>query len=127
MQACAAQQVAERDATSRGNRSGRWIFSLWVMNAGEQKTNSRREKTSLQACWRLPHEFWEERRLFQQRNWVGTACRRGLLEASKMRRVRLKARESVSLMVMDLAVLGKPKARERLSNLRAWMALRDSE
>ena len=48
-------------------------------------------------------------------------------DASKIRRERLKAIESVSLMEIDLAVLGKPKERERLSSLRAWMALRLSE
>lgn len=44
--------------------------------------------------------------------------------ASKIRRGRLKARESVSLSSMDLAVLDRPKDRERLSCLRVWVALR---
>jgi hypothetical protein len=48
-------------------------------------------------------------------------------EASKIRRETLKAVESVSLIDIDFVVLGKPKERERLSSLRAWMALRLSE
>lgn len=55
------------------------------------------------------------------------ACLLGWREASKIRRETLKAIESVSLMDIDLVVLGKPKERERLSSLRAWMALRLSE
>ncbi len=55
------------------------------------------------------------------------ACLLDWCEASKIRRERLKAIESVSLMDIDLAVLGKPKERECLSNLRAWMTLRLSE
>ena len=44
--------------------------------------------------------------------------------ASKIRRGRLKAKERVSDRSMALAVLERPKDRERLSCLRAWVALR---
>ena len=54
----------------------------------------------------------------------GGACFMACREASKIKRVRLKASESVSLISKDLAVLGKPKAGARLSCLRAWVALR---
>ena len=47
------------------------------------------------------------------------ACLLDWREASKIRRETLKAIESVSLMDIDLVVLGKPKERERLSSLRA--------
>ena len=47
------------------------------------------------------------------------ACLLDWREASKIRRETLKAIESVSLMDMDLAVLGKPNERERLRSLRA--------
>lgn len=51
-------------------------------------------------------------------------CLAAWREASKIRRVRLKARERVSLISIALAVLDKPKAGERLMCLRAWVALR---
>jgi len=47
------------------------------------------------------------------------ACLLDWREASKIRRETLKAIESVSLMDIDLVVLGKPKERERLRSLRA--------
>jgi len=52
------------------------------------------------------------------------ACLLDRREASKIRRERLKAIESVSLITIDLAVLGKPKEGERLSSRRVWEALR---
>ena len=51
-------------------------------------------------------------------------CFKAWCVASRMRRQRLKARERVSLMSMDLAVFESPKDGERLSCLRAWVALR---
>jgi len=54
----------------------------------------------------------------------GGGCLAAWREASKIRRVRLNARERVSLISMALAVLGSPKAGERLRCLRAWVALR---
>ncbi len=68
----------------------------------------------------------EERnaRLTQQFRCCGMACLLDRYEASKIRRDRLKANESVSPITIDLAVLGKPKERERLRSRRAWEALR---
>jgi len=56
--------------------------------------------------------------------WAG--CEAVTAEASRIKRMKLKARERVSLMSMALAVLWMPIQGVRLRLRQDWVALRNS-
>ena len=122
----AAQQVKNVNAISRGSRG-----QLMKPATGWQEKNKGwKQKNEQQAGGNKPCGIRKAMRsncrsIHAQGDRAGSAgCFIPCRVASKIKRVRLNASERVSLMSMDFAVLLNPKAGERLSCLRAWVALR---
>ncbi len=116
-----AQQVRSKDATSR-NRNKRGSVRGGIFPRGKRVRKAEKQRGG---AWKPALRGAKGGEVRGGRSGQAQGARSmGVREASKMRRVRLKARERVSEMSMALAVLARPKACERLSWRRAWVALR---